>query len=844
MDPLDSLSELFTYTPLSTHESIRVVALLPGQFEDAIDCEIFHTSTNSEARPAYEALSYVWGDANDIAPIILNGSRFFVTVNLECALRYLRLPDTQRLLWIDAICINQQDDREKEVQVRGMAAVYKQSAKVLLWLGEETNHLMHQERPPPMPISEVFEMISKVANGQSITHLVGDDPWARWTPSLLDFLRRVWFTRLWVVQETAMTFEPVMICGKASIPWTHLFAAQRHIGPTLGFTAYGAVSMRAAFHNFDAMVNCWTAHQYWKGDKNVTAEELARRLIRLLFALGGSFLCSDERDRLYGILGMVGHPELSKQIPVDYQKSAAMVFRDLAVFLIESRKSLDFLVGDRASFDASGYPGKPSWAPTWKAYSTYTRRIYTFPSAWTRGEEEEPRSGALADYRLSEDHNVLYVKGVVLGRLIGIGTPPPYHPNDNPTASSRAEHRKALSQLLLMRRTRGAESIWGNADDVEDEIVPLPSLRDSYGAEKELTSELRSTLFHSSEPGSRSGSVSEDQCYEILLGRRDSMQEDEDKVNDEIERFAYFKWRDIHDMVPFRLSSGHFGMFELDIGVYDMSIFLGDLLIVLLAGGPGPVVICKLGLARKKVDENPAIEESPPISVLYLTDGNSVFLSALESLRRHLSSHQSTISAGLIVAVGYPLPSDAGTVMSPRRTTDLTPPSPGCKPSEGGADVFLEFLQSRVKPFVHQRLNNMLGAKPSKEALYGHSYGGLFSLHTLFTRPGMFDCFIASSPSIWWNSEYILGEEKLFREGSGSDKPDVMLFVGGLEQEPPRRRGESEADYQTRRKRHQERRMVENLLNQHKRLCESDRLDNVAMRVYDGEDHDWPYKLE
>ena len=166
-------------------------------------------------------LSYTWGDRNNTAPIVVNGCRFNVTVNLERALRYLRRPDAKRPLLIDAICINQQDDREREIQVRVMAAIFKHSTKVLIWLGKELDPSIRDGGPSPTSISEVFEVISNVAAEKSITHLVGETPrerWDRWIPSPLDLLKRPWFRRLWAVQGTAMTPDPMLICGKWSLP--------------------------------------------------------------------------------------------------------------------------------------------------------------------------------------------------------------------------------------------------------------------------------------------------------------------------------------------------------------------------------------------------------------------------------------------------------------------------------------------------------------------------------------------------------------------------------------------------------------------------------------------------
>lgn len=589
--------EPFTYTPLPEDGgSIRVVELLPGEFDDAIECGIFAAELDSG--PSYEALSYTWGDVHNTTPIAIDGRRLHVTANLACALRYMRRPDAKRSLWIDAICINQQDVREKERQVRAIATIFKQSTQVLVWLGEEHDPLIHQHGPPPMPISEVFEVISNIAQGKSVAHLVGDNPWIRWSPSFLDLLKRAWFGRLWVVQETAVTDNPTLICGKWSIPWLHLYGAHMNsLAASLGFTANGAVAMKGALENYDALVNCWTFHQFWKTDKGLAEDELARRLLRVLVALKGKFRCSDERDRLYGILGMICAPDVVVSLPMEYEKSATAIFKELAVFMIESRKSLDILFGDRVNFDSSEYPGKPSWVPTWKAYSTVTRGFFMPPHIWKEGEAQEPRQPALADFRFNEDHSILYVKGSIVGGLSGIGTPPPYYPKD----SGGKERRKALSQLLTMwenevvhlppLRAKGREdefqaalgemtTLW------TPEIVHTPSWRAKWAYQRDAIEAFRTTLFHTEWPGYRSP-VSQQHCYEVLLGRGGPHDGDEDTVESEIDAWAGFRWWDMNDMVPFRLRDGQFGMFEGGMELYSGH----EILIALFPGGPGPVAL-------------------------------------------------------------------------------------------------------------------------------------------------------------------------------------------------------------------------------------------------------------
>lgn len=238
-----------------------------------------------------------------------------------------------------------------------------------------------------------------------------------------------------------------------------------------------------------------------------------------------------------------------------------------------------------------------------------------------------------------------------------------------------------------------------------------------------------------------------------------------------------------------------------------------------------------------------------------------MFLTALEALHRRLSIQGLLVpdATCILVSVGYPLPSDSSSVFHPRRRWDLTPPLPEGQEEGGGADELIDFLGDEVRKLAHRRLRETRSAsrscrdpdhappRPGREMLYGHSFGGLFTLHALFTRPAMFNCFVASSPSIWWHDRYILREEVAFREGRGDNdddddddgkmKPSLILSVGGQEQVPPRYRGEPEDEYKERLRQHQERRMVDNVRDIHQRLEQSGKLGRLSCKVYEGEDH-------
>jgi hypothetical protein len=117
-------------------QHIRVLTLeQSAQHDSIITCSLAAVSLSESARPQYEALSYVWGEAAERNEILLDGQPTSITRNLWTALKYIRKSGTSRTLWIDAICINQNDMHERNEQVRQMGQIYSQASRVLIWLG-------------------------------------------------------------------------------------------------------------------------------------------------------------------------------------------------------------------------------------------------------------------------------------------------------------------------------------------------------------------------------------------------------------------------------------------------------------------------------------------------------------------------------------------------------------------------------------------------------------------------------------------------------------------------------------------------------------------------------------
>jgi predicted alpha/beta superfamily hydrolase len=174
--------------------------------------------------------------------------------------------------------------------------------------------------------------------------------------------------------------------------------------------------------------------------------------------------------------------------------------------------------------------------------------------------------------------------------------------------------------------------------------------------------------------------------------------------------------------------------------------------------------------------------EPPPngYSVLYVLDANAMFAGFAET-RRILE--YADVGKAIVVGVGYPT-DDAYDV---RRLNDFTPPLLDPAPPQwrelakyksGGQDVFLDFLTGKLRAEIAKRYK----INPHRQSLFGHSLGGLIALHTLYTRPQAFYAIIAASPSIEWNEQGILREEREFaarlRSGQIEKVSRLMIVVG------------------------------------------------------------------
>jgi hypothetical protein len=234
-DPNLHEAEDHVYSPLVTNKTrIRLLRLYAGAIENpTVICQILEAEfLQEQASPfivdqdgsltnviiEYEALSWRWSDEiHSPHSIILIGSdgqkrKKRVSKTLGLAMKYLRR-EKDRILWIDAICINQSDMEERSSQVSMMSLIYSHAQQVCVWLGEDD----HNSRKAIAFIREVFH---NYAHG-NFKFGYGPSHIPTWR-AFLALVQREWFTRRWVVQEIVLAAQASVYCGPEELMWGDL----------------------------------------------------------------------------------------------------------------------------------------------------------------------------------------------------------------------------------------------------------------------------------------------------------------------------------------------------------------------------------------------------------------------------------------------------------------------------------------------------------------------------------------------------------------------------------------------------------------------------------------------
>ena len=329
----------------------------------------------------YEALSYVWGDPEDTVSILCSGCEVKVTRNLGTALKYLRNTKGVRQLWVDAICINQQDLTEKGQQVQQMGRVYASADRTLVWLGEEhpedkdaLEQLPNWLESPKTPNIDwdraqvVWESPSSfLFNEQDVSNEVAT--WLRCQqvclPSILHLFSREWWRRKWIIQELVLAKHVVLICGYQHLDWSLI---QRHLGGTSPSTSvhlariYLLVGQMPDIYELrhksqNGLVNADQLAGFVWGFRLKDKPDPSRPGLMELALRTIGFHCTVAVDRLYSLLTLAEYDiKLSNRpdlLEVDYRAGFVAVSIRFTQWLLLNRPDLvplDFVLGNRMPF--------------------------------------------------------------------------------------------------------------------------------------------------------------------------------------------------------------------------------------------------------------------------------------------------------------------------------------------------------------------------------------------------------------------------------------------------------------------------------------------------------------
>ncbi|KAH7068336.1 heterokaryon incompatibility protein-domain-containing protein [Paraphoma chrysanthemicola] len=316
-----------------------------------------------DAAPPYEALSYAWGPPEPAVELQCNGLGFTVRPELANALAHMRLQNCTRIVWTDAICINQDDVEERNHQVPLMGSIFTSAKRVLVWLGLADPISDH--------IQETFDVLELIS---STCRESLDDPghetrdrWERvqiaasvFTPTvrsgLSKLFKRPWFSRIWCLQEIRLATNALVLCGEHEIDW-------QDFGTTVSWF-FDQLIQYGVGKSYNDAVGEWICSSIDTTAAEETCDPVLRNFLDTL-QFSRKFDSTDPKDKVYAILNLVSpRPELDG-FEVRYDKSVGEVFANTAVFIMNKTWRLDCLAHVEHLPDYDGDLEHRSWAPRW-----------------------------------------------------------------------------------------------------------------------------------------------------------------------------------------------------------------------------------------------------------------------------------------------------------------------------------------------------------------------------------------------------------------------------------------------------------------------------------------------
>jgi Heterokaryon incompatibility protein (HET) len=401
----------YVYTPLkeSHGEDIRVLVIEPGKGDDPIKCKLVpsalsnaNPSSKTKAYP-YTALSYFWGEGKPIHEITITSYRapkkrlkklsdkdaknrntvslwqkgkpwcesgkLPVRSNLYVALQRFRKKDRDTIMWVDALCIDQEDGTERSKQVEKMHELYIHAKNVRIWLGDGSS----EEAPNPETCFQFLRKFLDLKNLDSLLEDLANDrsDLVENAANLVSLMCNKWFSRRWVLQELALARKAEVVYGREKMLWSDFADAiaifikcQERIRPVLSkmlsetALSVSELSPVEVIKNLGANALVDFANNLFRRSEN---GDIQQRMMTLEVLVSNllAFEATDPRDTIYAVLSLakdihrfstetnedIRYLDLDPRLSPNYKKKSLLdVYTDFIAYCIDESQSLDILL--------------------------------------------------------------------------------------------------------------------------------------------------------------------------------------------------------------------------------------------------------------------------------------------------------------------------------------------------------------------------------------------------------------------------------------------------------------------------------------------------------------------